>query len=184
MIYPIYIYGSQALRKECEPITEDFPDLAKFVKDMFETMYAADGVGLAAPQIGKNVKMFVIDPGFYAPDNEELKDTKRVYINPEIYEESVDEIVFTEGCLSIPGIHEDVSRPEAVKIRYLDENLQPHDELLEGYVARVVQHEYDHLQGTLFTDHLAPLRKTLVGGKLNGMSKGKFSAGYRTKQVK
>ncbi len=182
MIYPIYIYGSGILRKECVEIDENYPELPKLIEDMFATMYATEGVGLAAPQIGKDIRLFVVDATPFAEDDPTAKDFKKVFINPEIYEVSEEEVLYNEGCLSVPGIHEDVYRPESIRINYLDENFEEHDEELTGWPARVVQHEYDHLDGIVFTDRLSGLRKTLLRNKLTGMTKGKFSCAYRTKQ--
>lgn len=182
MIYPIYIYGSGVLRKECEEIDENYPELPKLIEDMFATMYATDGVGLAAPQIGKDIRLFVVDATPFADVDKTATGFKKVFINPEIYEVSEEEVLLNEGCLSVPGIHEDVYRPETIRINYLDENFVEHDVELTGWPARVVQHEYDHLDGIVFTDRLSTLRKTLLRNKLNGMSKGKFSCAYRTKQ--
>lgn len=184
MIYPIYIYGSSVLREEAEEITKDYPELGQLVADMFETMYASEGVGLAAPQIGKSIRVFVVDTSPFAPHDPASAGYKRVFINPEIYEESDIEVLMSEGCLSIPGMHEDVYRPEKIRIRYFDENFIEHDEELDGWRARAVQHEYDHIDGILFTDNVSPLRKTLIRNKLSSMAKGKFEAEYRTKQVK
>lgn len=184
MIYPIYIYGSPVLRKECEDIKPDYPELQKLISDMFDTMYAAEGVGLAAPQIGKDLRLFVVDTSPFAKYDKTAAGYKRAFINPEIIEESDMEILMNEGCLSVPGIHEDVYRPEKITIRYYDENFQQHEDSLEGWPARAVQHEFDHIEGIVFTDLLAPLRKTLLRNKLNTMSKGKFDASYRTKQAK
>lgn len=184
MTYPIVIYGSSVLRAECEEITPDYPELKKLVSDMFDTMYAADGVGLAAPQIGKDVRLFVVDASGAADEYPELKDFKRAFINPEIYAVTEEEELFTEGCLSIPGLHEDVLRPVGIKMRYLDENFVEQDEVFDGYPARIIQHEYDHLDGKLFTDHLQPLRKTLLKSKLAAMAKGKYKAFYKTKITK
>jgi len=182
MIYPIYIYGSGILRKECVEIDENYPELPKLIEDMFATMYATEGVGLAAPQIGKDIRLFVVDATPFAEDDPTAKDFKKVFINPEIYEVSEEEVLYNEGCLSVPGIHEDVYRPESIRINYLDENFEEHDEELTGWPARVVQHEYDHLDGIVFTDRLSGLRKTLLRNKLTGMTKGKFTCAYRTKQ--
>lgn len=184
MIYPIYIYGSPVLRKECEDITPDFPDLKKLVADMFDTMYASEGVGLAAPQIGKSLRLFVVDTSPFAQYDPTAGNYKRAFINPEIVDESDEEVLMNEGCLSLPGLHEDVYRPEKITIRYLDENFEEHEEELERWPARAVQHEYDHIEGMVFTDRLAPLRKTLIRNKLNNMAKGKYEASYRTKQTK
>ena len=182
MIYPIYIYGSGVLRKECVEIDKDYPELDKLVEDMFATMYASQGVGLAAPQIGKDIRLFVADGTPFEDVDPTAKDFKRVCINPEIVEESDMEVLMNEGCLSVPGIHEDVYRPEEVTIRYLDLDFVEHEEHLTGWPARIVQHEYDHLDGYVFTDRLSNLRKTLLRNKLASMAKGKFTCAYRTKQ--
>lgn len=184
MIYPIYIYGSSVLRNENEEIIADYPGLKALVDDMFETMYASDGVGLAAPQIGKNIRMFVVDGTFNAEEDPELQHFKKVFINPVIYDRFGEEVLFNEGCLSVPGIHEDVLRRDCVRIRYRDEHFNEYDREYCGYAARVIQHEYDHLEGKIFTDHLSPLRKTLLKSKLSAMSKGKFKADYKCKLVK
>ncbi len=184
MIFPVYVYGSAVLREPAEDIVDRSAITPQFIEDMFETMYSSDGVGLAAPQVGKNMRMFVVDASPNADDDPRLADFRKVFINPEIYERSEEEVLMGEGCLSVPGIHEEVYRPERIKIRYLDENWQEHDEEWDGFAARVIQHEYDHLDGVMFVDHLSPLRKTLLRGKLSAMSKGKFKASYRTKQVK
>ncbi len=184
MIYPIYIYGSSVLRSESADLEKDFPELEKLAADMFDTMYASDGVGLAAPQIGKSLRMFVADASPLADDDPKAAGFKRVFVNPEIYEESDTEVLMGEGCLSLPGIHEDVYRPEKIRVRYFDEHFVEHDEELDGWRARVVQHEYDHIEGMVFTDHLSSLRRTLLRSKLMAMSKGKYSADYRTKLTK
>lgn len=186
MIYPIYVYGSAILRTESEAVERDFPELNKLIDNMFETMYNADGVGLAAPQIGKNIRLFVIDISVEKQDeesenSENTQNMKMTFINPEIYERSDDEILFSEGCLSVPGVHEDVSRPTSIKIRYMDENFVEHDCEFSGFAARVIQHEYDHIEQKLFVDHLSPLRKTLLKSKLNAMTKGKYNASYKTR---
>lgn len=181
MIYPIVIYGAPALRERCEEVPENFPDLKKLTEDMFATMYEAEGVGLAAPQIGKNLRLFVVDCSPWADEDPRLKDFRKAFVNPEIYERSEQEDLFNEGCLSLPGLHEDVSRPVAVRIRYMDENFEQHDEPFDGYAARVIQHEYDHLDGKVFTDRLTPLRRNLIRSKLLNFTKGKFRASYRTR---
>lgn len=182
MILPIYIYGSTILRQKAEEITPDYPDLKKFIADLWETMYESDGVGLAAPQVGKSLRIFVVDVAPGAEANE--PPFKQAFINPVIYERFGEEWPFNEGCLSIPGIHEDVMRPAGIKIRYQDENFQEHDETYTGYAARVIQHEYDHLDGEMFVDKVSALRKTLLRNKLLAMSKGKYKASYRCKLVK
>jgi len=181
MIYPIVVYGSPILRRQSVDIDRDYPDLKKLVEDMFLTMYNADGVGLAAPQIGLNIRLFVVDATPWADSEPKLKNFKRAFINARIYERFGDEELFNEGCLSLPGLHEDVMRKTKIKMRYLDENFEEHDEEFDGHAARVIQHEYDHLEGRVFTDHLSSLRKTLLKGKLSAMSKGKYKADYRTK---
>ena len=180
MIYPVYIYGSKVLREECLDITPDYPELAKLISDMFDTMYASNGVGLAAPQIGKAIALVVIDASPMAEDDPTAEGFKRVMINPEIVEESEMEVLMNEGCLSVPGIHEDVYRPETIRINYLDENFVEHDEEFSGYPARVIQHEYDHLEGKVFTDHLSPLRRNLLKSKILKLAKGQYRCSYKT----
>ena len=181
MILPIVVYGSPILRAANEEIDASWPDAKKFIDDMFATMYAAEGVGLAAPQVGRNVRVFVVDVTPWADEEPELADFRRVFINPEIYERSSEESFYNEGCLSLPNLHEDVSRPVSIRMRYLDENFRPRDEEFTGRAARVIQHEYDHLEGVVFTDRLSPLRRTLLKSKLAGFTKGKYKASYRTK---
>lgn len=181
MIYPIVIFGSEVLRKPSVEIGEDYPDLKKLIEDMFLTMDAADGCGLAAPQIGKNIRLFVVDCSALGEEDPLCKDFRKVFINPEIYEVSENTILWNEGCLSLPGLHEDVRRPEVIRIRYRDEHFVEHDEEYDGFRARAIQHEYDHLEGKVFTDRLAPLRRQLLKSKLLGMAKGKYRAAYKTK---
>ncbi|MFR9651038.1 MAG: peptide deformylase [Rikenellaceae bacterium] len=181
MIYPIVIYGSQILRNESEEIDSNYPDLKRLIEDMFVTVEACSGVGLAAPQIGKNIRMFIVDCTPWGEDHPELQDYKRVFINPEIYEESEENELFEEGCLSLPGIHENVRRPSSIRMTYLDENFEEHDEEFTGLPARVIQHEYDHIDGLVFTDHLSPLRRNLLKSKLQTMAKGRYKASYKTK---
>ena len=181
MIYPIVVYGSAVLRAEAKEIDKDYKDLPKLVENMFATMYEAEGVGLAAPQIGKSIRLFVVDCSPMGDDEPELMNFKRVFINPEIYERMGEEELFNEGCLSLPGLREDVSRPTQIRIRYLDENFVEHDDTFGGFAARVIQHEYDHLEGKVFTDRLSALRRNLIKGKLLNMSKGKYKAEYKTK---
>ncbi|MBE6208233.1 MAG: peptide deformylase [Rikenellaceae bacterium] len=181
MIYPIVIFGSEVLRKPSVEIGEDYPELKKLIEDMFLTMAAAEGVGLAAPQIGKNIRLFVVDCSALGEEDPLCKDFRKVFINPEIYEVSENTILWNEGCLSLPGLHEDVRRPEVIRIRYRDEHFVEHDEEYDGFRARAIQHEYDHLEGKVFTDRLAPLRRQLLKSKLLGMAKGKYRAAYKTK---
>jgi peptide deformylase len=183
MILPIVAYGDSVLRKETEEIDENYPDLKILIDDMFETMYSAKGVGLAAPQINRAIRLFIVDASGFNEDDEhpELADFKRVFINPIIIEESGKEWKFEEGCLSIPGIREDVSRKPNVIIEYYNENFELIEEKLDGIAARIVQHEYDHIEAILFTDQINPLRKRLIKGKLNDIAKGNIKIGYRMK---
>ena len=181
MIYPIVIYGSPVLRKESVEIDASYPDFKKLVEDMFLTLSEASGVGLAAPQIGKNIRMFIVDCTPWGDEEPSLADYKRVFVNPQIYETSEQTDLFEEGCLSLPGIHENVRRPVAIKMRYLDENFVEHDEEFTGLPARVIQHEYDHIEGKVFTDHLSPLRRNLLKGKILNLAKGKYHCNYKTK---
>lgn len=184
MILPIYTYGQPVLRKVAEDIPADYPDLKQLIANMFETMDNADGVGLAAPQIGLPIRVVVINLDVLSDDLPEYKDFRRAYINAHILSAEGEEEGMDEGCLSLPGIHEMVKRPGRIHVQYLDENLEPHDEIVEGYLARVMQHEFDHLEGNLFIDHLPPLRKQLIRGKLSAMLKGKVSCSYRVKAIR
>jgi|TARA_B100000809_G_scaffold261341_1_gene310040 peptide deformylase len=186
MILPIVAYGDPVLRKVAEAIDAAYPDLEKLITNMKETMYNASGVGLAAPQIGKAIRLFLIDASPFAEDDnlseEErtvLKSFNRVFINPKILEEEGEEWIFNEGCLSIPDVREDVSRQPKITIEYQDENFTVHTETLEGLAARVFQHEFDHIEGILFTDKLSTLKKRIIKKKLENISKGKISADYR-----
>jgi peptide deformylase len=180
MTYPIVIYGHQILRKVTQDIDRDYPGLNQIVEDLFETMYHSEGLGLAAPQIGKSIRIFVIDGKPVAEDEPELADFKKVFINAHITEKSGDFQPMTEGCLSIPNLREEVNRQSHIRIEYYDENWVYHDEVFDGYKARIIQHEYDHLDGILFTDKISPLRKRLIRSKLTAISKGKFEADYKT----
>ncbi len=179
MIYPIVIYGSPVLRNKSVKIDASYPDFKKLVEDMFLTLEEASGVGLAAPQIGKNIRLFIIDCTPWGDEVPELKDYCKVFVNAEIYERSEDTGLFEEGCLSLPGIHENVRRSNSIRMRYMDENFVEHDEEFSGYPARVIQHEYDHIEGQVFTDHLSPLRRNLLKGKIMNLVKGKFSCNYK-----
>lgn len=181
MILPIYVYGSPVLKKVAEPVSKDYEGLQTLVADMWETMYQAEGVGLAAPQVGKLIRMFIVDATSFADDDPASKGFKRLFINPELVEFSEEESEFYEGCLSLPKLNEDVTRPVKVRIRYFDENFEQHDEWLEGMPARIAQHEYDHLDGTLFVDHLPSIRKKLMSSRLQSMAKGKYNSKYKTK---
>lgn len=182
MILPVYLYGHPVIRKVAEPIDATYPGLAELIQNMYETMYASDGIGLAAPQIGLSIRLIVIDVDPCAESFPELADVKMTLINPtlEVVEDGK-KTSSEEGCLSLPGIHESVSRIEKIHLHWFDENFAEHDEVIEGYLARVVQHEYDHLQGRVFIDHISPIRKQLIKGKLNNIIKGHINCGYRTK---
>lgn len=180
MIYPIVVYGHPVLRKVAREIEKDYPGLDQLVSDLFETMYHSEGLGLAAPQIGKSIRIFVIDGTPLAEDEPELTGFKKVFINPHITEKDAGLVPMNEGCLSIPNLREEVLRDSRIRINYFDEKWEYHDEVYEGYKARVIQHEYDHLDGILFTDKISPLRKRLIKSKLIAISKGKFDAEYKT----
>ena len=184
MILPIYVYGQPVLRKVAEDINPDYPNLKELIDNMFETMDNADGVGLAAPQIGLPIRVVTVDLDVLSEDYPEFKGFRKVYINAHILQTSDDLVSMEEGCLSLPGIHESVKRSNKIRVKYLDENLVEHDEVVEGYLARVMQHEFDHLEGKMFIDHLSPLRKQMIKGKLNAMLKGKAHCTYRVKTVK
>lgn len=184
MILPVYVYGQPVLRKVAEDITPDYPNLKELIQNMFETMYHADGVGLAAPQIGLPIRVVVVDLDVLSEDYPEYKGFRKAYINAHILEVSGEEVSMEEGCLSLPGIHESVKRGNKIRVKYLDEDLVEHDEIVEGYLARVMQHEFDHLDGKMFIDHLSPLRRQMIKGKLNAMLKGKAHCTYKVKTVK
>jgi peptide deformylase len=190
MILPIVAYGDPVLKKEAVEIDQDFPNLNQLIEDMFETMYEASGVGLAAPQIGQSIRLFVVDGSPFAEDDDEeepdpksvgMDGFKKVFINPIIEEEEGKEWGFTEGCLSIPKIREEVMRKERVRLTYFDENWQLQDEWFDGYKARIIQHEYDHIEGVLFTDHLSVLKKRLLTKRLSNISHGIINVDYKMK---
>lgn len=181
MILPVTVYGDPLLRKVTQPIGKDYPKLNDLIENMFETMYNADGVGLAAPQVGLNIRLFIVDASPAADEEPELKDFKKVFINPEVVETDGEPWEMEEGCLSLPNIRENVLRDEQVTIKYLDENWNEHTETYNGFAARVILHEYDHLDGKLFIDYISPLRKRLLKSKLVAISKGKANASYRIK---
>lgn len=177
MIYPIVVYGDPVLKKKAKNIERGEIDVKQLAEAMFETMRGANGVGLAAPQIGKSIRMFVVDGS--PLEEPEMEDFRQVFINPEIIEETGDLWEYEEGCLSIPTIREMVSRNERLRIKYYDENWNFHEEEYDGMKARIIQHEYDHIEGILFTDKLSPFKKRLLKGKLQNISKGKVKADYR-----
>lgn len=184
MILPIIAYGDAVLKKKSVEIDKDYPDLDKLIADMFETMSQAHGVGLAAPQVGLNIRLFVVDATPFGEGDDGDPDCvgfKRVFINPIIFEESGEEWGFEEGCLSIPHIREEVMRKPDLKVEYYNENWELVEETLSGLPARVVQHEYDHIEGILFTDRLKPLKRTLLKGRLNDIAKGNVETDYRMK---
>lgn len=184
MILPIYIYGQPVLRKVSQDIDADYPNLKELIENMFETLTESDGVGLAAPQIGLNIRVAVIDLDVLSDEYEEYKDFKKVYINPYIldYDDTNVETI-EEGCLSLPGIHESVKRPTRIKVKYMDDAFNEHEEWIEGYLARVMQHEFDHLDAKLFIDRISPLRKQLIKNKLKAILSGRFRCSYRTRTV-
>lgn len=190
MILPIVGYGDPVLRKKGEEITKDYPDLKKVIADMYETMYNAYGVGLAAPQVGLAIRLFIVDTQPFSEDEdlsaeeqEKLSKFKRTFINPVITKEEGEEWGFNEGCLSIPEVREDVYRKETITIEYFDEDFNKHTEVHDGIIARVIQHEYDHIEGILFTDKISPLKKRLIQKKLQNIMEGKTRPDYKMKFV-
>lgn len=181
MILPIVAYGDPVLKKEAEEIEENYPELDKLIEDMYETMYNAEGVGLAAPQIGKAIRLFVVDASPFEEEEPALKDFKKTFINPIIIEEEGDPWTFNEGCLSIPGVRGDVDRQPKITIEYQDEEFNLIEEEYSGLAARVIQHEYDHIEGILFTDKINPLKRRLLSSKLNNISTGNVKVPYRMK---
>lgn len=181
MILPMYLYGQSVLRKVAEPIEKDYPELQTLIDNMFETMYKSEGVGLAAPQIGLGIRVVVIDASPMAEEEPSLANSKMALINPHIESFEGDNVSMEEGCLSLPGIHESVTRKNTIHITYMDENFVAHDEVISGYLARVIQHEYDHLEGHVFTDRISPIRRQLITNKLQNIAKGKVNCNYKTK---
>ncbi|MBS3806443.1 MAG: peptide deformylase [Bacteroidales bacterium] len=184
MTLPIYVYGSPVLRKVARPVEQNEEGLEEFIDNLWDTMYKSDGIGLASPQVGKSVRIFVIDGTPLAEDDPSLKDLKVTFVNPEILERHGDDKTYEEGCLSIPNLREEIVRPEKVRIRYYDRHFNQHEEEYVGIAARIIQHEYDHLQGVLFTDKVAPLKKRMLRNKLNAIAKGKFEVSYKVKVAK
>jgi peptide deformylase len=181
MIYPIVVYGDPVLRQKAKEIKAG-TDLTQLIADMHETMQAAHGIGLAAPQIGKSIRLFIVDATSFDKEEEEdedMSDFKKAFINPQILEEEGEPWAFEEGCLSIPNLRENILRPETVRIRYYDETWKLHEEEYDGMKARIIQHEYDHIEGKLFIDYLTPFKKRLLKGRLTDISKGKVDAEYR-----
>ena len=180
MVYPIYVYGHPLLRKKAVDIERDENRVRELVDNLFETMYKSDGIGLSAPQVGISKRVFVVDGSALGEDEPELAGYRKVFINAYLRERTGDVEPMTEGCLSIPNIREEVNRESTIRIEYYDENWEFHNEIIEGYRARIIQHEYDHLDGILFTDKVSPIRKRLLKGKLNAIGRGKFDVDYKT----
>ncbi|MDR0799736.1 MAG: peptide deformylase [Dysgonamonadaceae bacterium] len=184
MKLPIYLYGQPVLREKTQDIPLDYPNLARLIEDMYETMYHAEGVGLAAPQVGLKDRIFVVDLTPLAKDDPSFDGFKKVFINAHIIEKDGEEKIVEEGCLSIPDVHEKVPRQNRIHIQYLDEQFNPHDEVYEGYKARVIQHEYEHLDGIMFVDHLSGIRKQMIRSKLNRIMNGQVDCSYKVKALK
>ena len=185
MILPIYIYGQPVLRKVAQDITPDYPELKQLIGDMWETLFQSEGIGLAAPQIGRDIRLVVIDLDPLKEDYPEYEGFRKVYINAHIVEfDESDTVSSEEGCLSLPAIHEKVVRPTRIRVQWMDEEFQQHDEWIEGYLARVMQHEFDHLDGKMFIDRISALRKQLIKSKLKALTQGRYRCGYKTKPVR
>lgn len=183
MILPIYTYGNAVLRKEAQDIDASYPELKTLISNMYETLTASDGIGLAAPQIGLDIRLVIIDLDVLSEEFPEYKDYRHAFINPYIldYDEDSKKESMEEGCLSLPGIHESVTRPTRIHVRYMDEDFVEHDEWVDGYLARVMQHEFDHLDGKMFIDRISPMRRQMIRGKLKNLLLGKFRCAYRTR---
>jgi peptide deformylase len=185
MILPIYTYGQPVLRKETEEIGPDYPNLTEIIQDMWDTLAKSRGVGLAAPQVGLSIRLAIIDLDCISEDEPQYAGYKRTFINPYIEEvDDTEKETQEEGCLSLPGLSEKVTRPTRIRVSYLDENFQEHDEWVDGFLARVMQHEFDHLDGVVYTDHLKGLRRQLMAPKLKQLVKGIFSADYKVKPLR
>lgn len=184
MIYPIVAYGDPILRKVAEPLSADYPKLTEIIQNMFDTMHRSSGIGLAAPQVGLSIRLFVVDATPYENDERELDGFRKVFINAQILEEEGKKWKCSEGCLSIPGIREDVDRNPNITVKYMDENFVEHTESYTGMRARIIQHEYDHIEGILMTDHLTPIKKQLLKGRLNDIMKGRTDADYKMRFYK
>lgn len=181
MKLPIYLYGHPVLRKECEEVEENYPGLKELIADMYETMAASEGVGLAAPQIGRNIRLVVIDADVLGDDFPECEGRRLTLINPEIEILDGDKVSRNEGCLSVPGLSESVSRVEHIRLNWLDEDFTEHEEEMSGFLSRIVQHELDHLDGQLYIDHISPIRKQLIRSKLRNIAEGRTRCDYPTK---
>lgn len=180
MTLPVYIYGHPVLRAETEEIEPDYPGLKQLISDMWETMYHSEGVGLAAPQIGKSIRLIVIDGTPLASSFPECADTKMVLINPELeVMEDTKGVTREEGCLSLPGLSENVNRIEHIRLNWLDENFEEHEKEFTGFISRIIQHEYDHLEGVVYMDRVSPIRRQLIKGKLSALTKGRVNCSYK-----
>ncbi len=179
MVLPILAYGHPTLRRISEDIEKDYPGLDELIEDMFDTMYLTSGVGLAAPQVGKSIRLFIVDASPFAEEVPEAKEFKKIFINAQIVEEKGEEWSFNEGCLSLPDIREDVIRKPGIRIQYYDENFEYHDDKFSKVMARIIQHEYDHLEGVLFVDRISNIRKMLLKRKLSDISKGNIDVDYK-----
>jgi len=184
MILPIYAYGQAVLRKNALPIQADYPELNAFIADMYETMYSAKGVGLAAPQVGKSIRVFVMDTLQLKKTSENTVGIKRTFINAQMLDETGEPWMYEEGCLSIPDIHVEIERLPIIHLRYLDENFVEHTETFEGINARVIQHEYDHIEGVLFIDRMKPLKRRMINRKLEKIKKGEVESDHPMKFAK
>jgi peptide deformylase len=185
MILPIYTYGQPVLRKVAQDIDKDYPELQQLISNMWDTLASSEGIGLAAPQVGLDIRLVVIDLDLLKEDLPEYEGYKKVFINAHIVEKDDTETSSSEeGCLSLPAIHEKVTRPTRIRVTYMDEDFNEHDEWVDGYLARVMQHEFDHLEGKMFIDHLSPLRKQLIKSKLRSLLQGRFRCGYKVKAPK
>lgn len=185
MILPIYTYGQPVLRKVAQDIDKDYPELQQLISNMWDTLASSEGIGLAAPQVGLDIRLVVIDLDLLKEDLPEYEGYKKVFINAHIVEKDDTETSSSEeGCLSLPAIHEKVTRPTRIRVTYMDEDFNEHDEWVDGYLARVMQHEFDHLEGKMFIDHLSPLRKQLIRSKLRSLLQGRFRCGYKVKAPK
>ena len=181
MKLPVIAFGDPILRKMASDIDAEYPELKDLIANMFDTMYGARGVGLAAPQVGRSIRLFIIDATPYADDDPALSNFKKVFLNAHVVEEKGEKWAFNEGCLSIPDIREDISRQDTVTLSYYDENWQHHEETFTGLAARIIQHEYDHIEGKLFTDKLSPLRRAMLKSRLDAISKGNVKVDYKMK---
>ncbi|MCX6306331.1 MAG: peptide deformylase [Bacteroidetes bacterium] len=179
MTLPVVAYGHPVLKKVAEHITPDYPDLQQFLADLWETMYISDGVGLAAPQVNRSIRLFVIDASAFAEKYPEAEHFKKAFLNATIYKEEGTEFSFNEGCLSFPGLREDILRKPVIHIKYMDENFVEHDERYDGVIARVIQHEYDHIEGIVFVDRIPSLKKMLLKRRLSDISRGNVEVAYR-----